>query len=237
MNDTLSRPAEGSGDTLSVYRPTVTWLVGLSGAAVGGAFLNFDKVSAAPWCVRLVFFLAAAAFGVAVYYGVHYIFYMNEVSNQNEHITFIEKALESCPEEKKQNLRGEKAEADQASKEAWKNLGDAHNYSIWGFGFGMFFSAVLLGIALAAGVRPKPQEAGAQNFISVPRESNCPTASVFEITQSAVHATSHGREAHTFLLNKNTGELWRMVCRKPDEVDFRRVHRIGFNNQSEDPVP
>lgn len=237
MTDTTSAVPEGSRDTLSVYPPSVTWLVGLSGAAVGGAFLNFDKVSASPWWVRLVFFLAVAAFSVAVYYGVHYIFYLNEVANQTERATLIAKALQGASDEQKQKLDAQAAQANEAIDEAWENVGDAHDYSIPAFGVGMALSVLLLGFAMLAGPLPKPGEAGTQNFISVPRDAASSATPAFEITQSAVHATGHGREAHTFLLNQQSGDVWQMICRKPDEVEFRRVHRIGFNGQAEDPLP
>jgi hypothetical protein len=235
--DVNSPAPQSSRDTLSVYPPSVTWLVGLSGAAVGGAFLNFDKVSAAPWWVRLVFFLAVAAFSVAVYYGVHYIFYLNEVANQTERATLIVKALQGASAEQKEKLNSQAAQANAAIDEAWDNVGDAHDYSIPAFGVGMTLSVVLLGLAMIAGPLPKPGEAGTQNFISAPRDAASPATPAFEITQSAIHATGHGREAHTFLLNKNSGEVWRMICRKRDEVEFQRVHRVGFNGQPEDPVP
>jgi hypothetical protein len=181
-----------------------------------------------------VFFLAVAAFSVAVYYGVHYIFYLNEVANQTERATLIEKALQGASDEQKQKLSAQAAEANEAIDKAWQNVGDAHDYSIPAFGTGMALSVLLLGFAMIAGPLPKPGEAGTQNFISAPAPSATPA---FEITQSAIHATGHGREAHTFLLNKNSGEVWRMICRKPDEVEFQRVHRVGFHGQPEDPVP
>jgi len=235
--DVNSVESRGSRDTLAVYPPSVTWLVGLSGAAVGGAFLNFDKVSAAPWWVRLVFFLAAAAFSVAVYFGVHYIFYLNEVANQNERTALIVKALPGATDEQKLKLSAQAEQANEAIDEAWKNVGDAHNYSIPAFGIGMALSVVLLGLAVMAGPLPKPGEGGTQNFISVPSDVKSSAAYQFEITQSAVHVTGHGREAHTFLVNKNTGEVWQMRCRGADEVEFHRVHRIGFNDKPEDALP
>jgi len=58
--------------------------VGLSGAAVGGAFLNFDKVAPAPWPVRLIFFLSALAFGISIACGIQYFFWLNYAGNQSE---------------------------------------------------------------------------------------------------------------------------------------------------------
>src|SRR5712664_2667944 len=86
-------------DTLSVYRAALTWLVGLSAAAVAGAFLNFDKVSSAPLLVRIVFFLAAAAFVLTTCFGVQYFFWLNHISNRLEARTAV-RALREAEETK-----------------------------------------------------------------------------------------------------------------------------------------
>jgi hypothetical protein len=76
-------------DTPSIYRAALTWLVGLSAAAVAGAFLNFDKVASAPIQVRLLFFVAAAAFGLTTCFGVQYFFWLHHISNRLEARTAV----------------------------------------------------------------------------------------------------------------------------------------------------
>jgi hypothetical protein len=56
----------------------------------------------------------------------------------------------------------------------------------------------------------------------------------FAITQSAVHPTKNGREAHTFLLNQQTGELWQMICdRQGKFTAWQRVPRLDLKGNPE----
>lgn len=48
----------------------------------------------------------------------------------------------------------------------------------------------------------------------------------YSLALSAVHATGKGREAHTFLINDETGDLWQMVCDQGGHVAFQKVKRI-----------
>jgi hypothetical protein len=48
----------------------------------------------------------------------------------------------------------------------------------------------------------------------------------YSLALSAVHATGKGREAHTFLINDETGDLWQMVCDQDGHVAFQKVKRI-----------
>jgi hypothetical protein len=54
-----------------------------------------------------------------------------------------------------------------------------------------------------------------------------PGPSRFAVAYSAVHQTNHGREAHTFLINESTGELWQMVCAPDGTVAFTQIQRRG----------
>lgn len=47
----------------------------------------------------------------------------------------------------------------------------------------------------------------------------------FEVTYSANHRTGHGKEQHTFLLNRATGDMWQMVCSADGRVEFRQLRR------------
>src|SRR5882762_5658464 len=70
--------------TISIYNEGVTWLVGLSAAAVGGAFLHYDALGGAPWYARLLFIVVTFFFLAAVGVGVHYAFWLYHVLNQQE---------------------------------------------------------------------------------------------------------------------------------------------------------
>ena len=56
----------------------------------------------------------------------------------------------------------------------------------------------------------------------------------YTITQSAVHRTKEGKQAHTFLLNQQTGDMWQMICDPHGTVTaFRRVPRLDLNGNPE----
>jgi hypothetical protein len=227
-------------DTLSVYRAGVTWFVGLSGAAVGGAFLNFDKIATAPWLIRVIFFGAAVAFGISMACGIQYFFWLNYAGNQIEKRTQIDNALAS--------LTASQAEKDRATlarlpvveeiRKAWEEIPSWHKRTGRAFDTGMGMAGLLLLAGVIWGAPPKTDSssAGVQNFLTNPPEPQ--STNLYEVVQSAVHATRHGREAHTFLLDKRTGAIWQMKCTKnSDEVEFHRIHRSGFDGKADDPLP
>jgi hypothetical protein len=56
----------------------------------------------------------------------------------------------------------------------------------------------------------------------------------YTMTQSAVHRTAHGMQAHTFLLNQQTGAVWQMICdQKGNVVAFQRVKRLDLDGKPE----
>lgn len=227
-------------DTLSVYRAGVTWLVGLSSAAVGGAFLNFDKVASAPWPIRLLFFFAALAFGISVACGIQYFFWLNYAGNQIEKRTQIDHIVASAtaPQLDKDRATAARPAVVEEIRKAWQEISSWHGRTGRAFDVGMGAAGLLLLTGVIWGAPPKPDSngAGIQNFLTNPSEPQ--PGNLYEVVQSAVHATRHGREAHTFLLNKKTGAIWQMKCTKnSDEVEFHRIHRFGFTGNTEDPQP
>jgi hypothetical protein len=231
--------ATGS-DTLSVYRAGVVWFVGLSGAAVGGAFLNFDKIATAPFLIRLIFFSAALAFGISMACGIQYIFWLNYAGNQIEKRTQIDNVLATS--------NASQAEKDRATlarppvveeiRKAWEEIPPWHKRMGRAFDFGIGFAGLLLLAGVIWGAPPKADSSSAsvQNFLTNPPEPQ--STNRYEVVQSAVHATRHGREAHTFLLDKRTGAIWQMKCTKnSDEVEFHRIHRSGFDGKADEPLP
>jgi hypothetical protein len=227
-------------DTLSVYRAGVTWLVGLSSAAVGGAFLNFDKVAIAPWPIRLIFFLAALAFGISVACGIQYFFWLNYTGNQIEKRTEIDNVLASAtaPQAKKDGATADRPAVVHEIQKAWHEIESWHWRTGRAFDVGMGAAGLLLLAGVIWGAPPKTETgaAGIQNFLMNPSELQ--STNPYEVVQSAMHATRHGREAHTFLLDRKMGAIWQMRCKKDsDVVEFHRVHRYDFDGKAEDPKP
>jgi hypothetical protein len=225
-------------DTLSVYRAGVTWLVGLSAAAVGGAFANFDKVATAPWQVRGIFFLAALSFGISVGSGIQYFFWLNYGGNQIEKRTQIDNVLANpnAVQVDKDRATAARPGVVEEIRKAWEEIPSWHKRTGRAFDVGMGAAGLLLLAGLIWGGPPKTDTtaAGLQTILTNPPDS--PAA--FEIVLSAVHETRHGKEAHTFLLDKKTGAIWQMKCAKnSDDVEFHRVQRLGFDGKAENPTP
>lgn len=59
----------------------------------------------------------------------------------------------------------------------------------------------------------------------------------YEMVYSAIHHTKHGQQAHTFLLDRSTGDLWQMVCSPDGLVSFRRIRRLDVNGKVEVQAP
>jgi hypothetical protein len=122
-------------------------------------------------------------------------------------------------------------------RKAWQEIPPWHERTGRAFDIGMGVAGLLLLAGVIWGGPPKTEStaAGIQNILTNPPEL---PAGGYEIVQSAKHATRHGKEAHTFLLDKKTGAIWQMKCAKnSDDVEFHRVHRFGFDGNAEDLQP
>jgi hypothetical protein len=224
-------------DTISSYRATVTWILGIAAAAVAGAFLNFDKVAATSYWVRLIYFLSAAGFGAAIVCGIQYVNWLNYAANQDEKRMWADGRIAdaSISEDDKAKWKAQRTEAWKKYAGAWDKMASWHAWMNLAMIFGIAFAALLLFVGVIWGApRPNPATApGIQNFLSNPPE---PGITEYEIVQSAVHLTRHGKEAHTFLLDKKTGAVWQMVCQpNSDLVEFQRVRRMELNEKPADP--
>jgi hypothetical protein len=57
-------------------------------------------------------------------------------------------------------------------------------------------------------------------------EVNTRPENSYEIVKSDVYERGHLSHSHTFLMNKDTGAVWQMTCRKGKTVEFRLTSRI-----------
>jgi len=67
-------------------------------------------------------------------------------------------------------------------------------------------------------------------------QASAPSENKFEITNSLVHVNGHLSHSHTFLLNKQTGEIWEMTCKKGKTVEFRPVEVLERSVQGSMPI-
>jgi hypothetical protein len=224
-------------DTISSYRATVTWIVGIASAAVAGAFLNFDKVAATGFWVRLIYFLSAAGFGAAIVCGIRYLNWLNYAANQDEKRMWADGRIAdpNVSADTKEKWKERQTDAWEKYANAWVQMASWHSWMNWAMTFGIAFASLLLfaGVIWGAPHTNPAATGGIQNFLSNPQSTS---SSEYEIVQSAVHATRHGKEAHTFLLEKKTGAVWQMICQpKSDVVEFQRVRRMGLDGKSSEP--
>lgn len=222
-------PNTEATNTFSIYREGAKWLVSLAGAAVGGAFTQYEKVLPLPLWLKVLFFAAVLAFLLVVIAGVYQYYWFLYMSNQEERVKDLR------PEQKQPQEQISSAEKrDPSDSPAPREIKILHRVLMYSFLIGVVFTAIL-SFAVFRSTQSSPTTSGiCALYIKNGCKENKADAQEFTIALSAVHKTGHGKEAHTFLLNRTTGELWQMVCKAPGQVEFRRIHKIGFNGAPED---
>ena len=71
-------------DSISQRSQSINWLVGLSGAALGGALLKFDWLLKLRLGAKLAFLFAAILFLMSILFGVYYVFQTLAVGSLQE---------------------------------------------------------------------------------------------------------------------------------------------------------
>ncbi len=202
----------GNTDTHSLYRDGAKWLVSIAGAIVAGSFTQYEKVLLLPFWVKCLFFAAILTFLMITILGVFQYYWLNRASNQEA------RAADTALAQK------ERDDAAAGLIEAKDQIKLYHRVLIWCFAVATLFSAVTLFGAVFYS-RPENRQAGVYFLGDTP---NTPptTALGYEVVQTAVHQTEHGKEAHTLLLNRDTGEIWQMTCDGATLVQFQKVRRV-----------
>jgi len=146
--------------TFSVYNEGVTWVVGLSAATAGGAFLHYETLSGAPPFVRALFFLVVGCFLGTVGVGVQYAFWLYYVRNERDREQQLREREKSKTEtaDPLDYYRELQAIANHI-EEARKHVTNLHKYLHWLFSSGLIGAAILFGLALIAGA-PTHAESG-----------------------------------------------------------------------------
>ncbi|HLH04309.1 MAG TPA: hypothetical protein VKX25_16210 [Bryobacteraceae bacterium] len=221
--------AESSGSAIATYGDGVKWLVGISAAALGGAFLHVKEINEQPLAVRVVIAIAVVAFLVSIWGGVNYLLWLNGMAASKERIRESTEKLQSETAEDKRNELHAKIEKQE------RRIAKAEStMPTWHRIYTIAFSAALLiataGLCFAvirAHDENKPGAPPSENSTEKKTPADPASLARFHIVYSAVHQTGHGREAHTFLMDDQTGAVWQMVCSGKDAVAFRLVERTG----------
>jgi hypothetical protein len=219
-------PAEDAG---SSYRQGIVWVVGMSAAAAGGAFLHYDQARELPLAAKCIFIGIVVLFLVATWSGVNCLFWQFYKVSEDEKLKKLE---EDYSQQKIKNtdytekhFHGQR-EVNRARK--WR--GWYHGTVLWAFALAVLFSVTLLGFGTFSPSSSKKDDSGSQKVVGQGHERNR-----YIIVQSAVHRTAYGREAHTLLLDQEKGALWVMTCSKKGIVEFHRVQTLNLNGAPEDP--
>jgi hypothetical protein len=218
-----------ASDAAAGYVDAVKWIVGLAGAVFAGVFLHPEWILGRPEKMRIYLAVVLFLFGISMIGGVVYLLWINSVRRKKEMLGEIESDL-SVPvvtpdpakrkelQDKWDSTRGKLKKA-QSRMNFW--------YAVLSV---PFYVAAFLGVVAFCVWVAWPQK-------SADDGKKPPTVADplrFTITQSAMHKTKKGMEAHTFLLNQQTGEVWQMVCDGPSgAVSFRRVPWLDLNKSPE----
>ena len=214
-------------DAASGYVDGVKWLVGLSGGAVAGVFAQYEQVTQQPLWVRAIIGIGVFLFLISIWAGVNYLLWINAVRRARERIEEITTELAALntgtPDTARvAQLKQNRDESNAKLTKAARQLPRWHKIYTISFDIGVLLAIVVLFVAIARPTPKQPEPESAQRFV---------------VTQSAIHKTPSGRQAHTFLLDQKTGSLWQMVCdQKGEVVAFRRVRKLDTNGNPE-PVP
>jgi len=216
---------------LSSYGEFVKWQIGLSTAALAGLWTKFDLLSVLSlqpfwWRVGIVGFVALLLFNI--FSGVEYLRWLSGIPNWKERVKEIVAEMGPLNTLERTLKQNEK----RASFE--KNLCAADTMvPMWhGLTLGSFLAVCLFALVGLAAAAQWPLHTADQKAGTTPP----PGAARYTVTYSAVHRTANGRtEAHTFLLDQWTGELWQMMCGPAGRVSFQHIHRLDFEGKYELP--
>lgn len=215
-------------DAATSYRQGIVWVVGMSAAAAGGAFLHYEQAGNLPLIGKISFIVLVALFLLAVWSGVNCLFWLFFKVSKEEKANRLEEN-HSQNRISNQDYTSQLTEMQPDLDEARKKSKMFHNIMLWTFAPAVLLSGILLGCATLSAAAPVEKKGPCTP------EDKCVTQTRFAVVQSAIHQTAHGKEAHTFLLDQKKGFLWIMTCAKRGTVEFHRVQTFDVNGKPEDP--
>jgi hypothetical protein len=222
--------AETSSSAIGTYGEGVKWLVGLSASVVAGAFLHLKEIDGQPLYLRILIAAALILFFVSIWSGINYLLWLNAVGADRERIKESREELRGSVTEK------EKLELERRIDRSKGRIGVSetamppwHQLYTYTFAGGLAISMLSITLALIVAPTPRGEPQSEKNPSLSKNEVAIAPTSRFHLGYSAVHQTSHGKEAHTFLVDDQTGRIWQMMCMSKDEVTFKQVHRTDEN--------
>lgn len=224
---------------LTSYSAGVNWLVGLSAAVVGGAFLHYTDIQPFSLGIRMAFFAVVLMFFVAIWAGVNYAFWLFHVEDDRAYRErLITKSKDTTyPEDEREKYKKAADDVKSSLEDAnWWVSNVYHPALLWSFPVGLIGAAFLLGAALWTGQKIETDKDKDNDCKCCSRCGTAQTTSVnhFVVVQSAAHRTPSRMQTHTFLLDQDKGDIWMMICGKDGkDVAFQRVKKLDLAGQEE----
>lgn len=213
-----------AGNSRTTYMEGMKWALALAIAAVAGAFLHLSDLSKLPGWLKILAAVASAGFLIAIFFGVHYLIRLFTDDVRRQELAEIEAKKNGTDEDKARaaKLRGK--------------LGDSDKSRPWLYRTQVTASVVASALALVflpfailqyKDDPKKPEAVCCPPPCCARAEASPPGVDRFAVVYSAVHRGRGGeRMQHTFLLDKQTGKLWQMICQKNGTVAFQETLRI-----------
>jgi hypothetical protein len=218
-------PDSSLPETLSWYRDSVKWTVGLSSAALLGAAAALDKIKSSSLSFQIVCGLFVIAGTLSLLFAGLYYFALTNFGNAYELAQRLWNRKPNRGEFNPQALETDQAlrqvvDPDDLSqiakryRDATKVYGRMHFWTK----LSLFLTVVLVPIVLIGAI-----------LNTNPPEAPKPTVPRYSVAISGKHRAEGGSmHVHTFLLSETTGEVWQMTCRGPERVEFVRVPVEGL---------
>ncbi len=222
--------ADTPSNATNAYGEGIKWILAISAAAVGGAFIHLKELEDQSIWVQALLALSLGLFVYSTWCGMYSLIWLNTAAmardRRREYREEIEKMRVSpCAGDEastayESKVKDDLAEVSKTIEDAKRDIAPYYRHHTRSFSLALFCAAggLLLAMLLKI-VAPK-----------IAIDKIAPVAPVgkvhYSLVPSAVHATVRGREAHTFLMNDDTGELWQMICAGDGLVAFRKVVRI-----------
>lgn len=216
-------------DAAGSYLDAVKWMVGLSGAVVAGVFLHPELITQWPRWGRVYVAFVLSLFGVSIFSGVVYLLWITRARRRKEQIAEIDRELTGpaiISTARVEELRKQKEDLGEEEMESKKWLPRWFKIFTGSFYLGAILGLIFFSVQIALASKSKDEDKDKYGKSVCNTQVTVPEHPRFAVVQSAVHRTQHGMQAHTFLLDQQTGEVWQMICdQKGQVVVFERVKK------------
>jgi hypothetical protein len=226
--DSMSEKSANSADAAASYVDLAKWIVGLCAAVFAGFFLHPEHIVEWPLKARSVVAIVLFILGISIVSGILYPFWLNWMRRQREKLDEVEKELSITSDpSRRAELASRRAKLkDNIDKAGPARTNLVYKVFVYSFCVAAFVGVVGFCASIVALQKKKPDDPKPPVAVIDPLR--------FTVVQSAVHKTKSGMQAHTFLLNRQTGEIWQMVCdAQGNVVSFQRVERRDLNGNPE----